>query len=545
METSKSELNSSAVQCGVPFNASNKRRPLSVIRNLGAHGASIIAFVGTLLNGLWGINSVSFSNDEHCTWWAFHLGWRDFLTLTKNIDAVLLPYYLTVRGWTALFGDSESSVRLPSVIAMAIAAGMTVKIGQRIADPMTGLFAGLFLSAIPATVFYAQTARPNAIAVATAVGVVYLFFRASDAPTSRIRWFAYGVSIVLTGLLHFVSLGVLAAQLPIVFSIKRRFPGLVHNRTLFRNWATTVFLSIAILCPFFYICSKQAGQLREAEVTLRTLAFFVKNLTLNGNVGGLLIAALVIVWIRKRPYRVVLTLWVLLPTIFFFLTYDVLHIFRVRYFAFTLPAWALISALATSSNVERSKWKYLLPCMFLIAMVVGSYSTEIYSRRTSNKNSLDAPYKRIASILSRNAVPSDAIIYSSNAPRQYHDRLGIAYAMRHDEMPDDILVEKSAEMVGDYRAHECRKIEKCVQTVPDRLWLLTRRAKANRWGDIARSKYEFISSRFSENKTWKVRQFNLILFTKKRDTSRRGSNDFVYTSEAEKVTDELDEQFEE
>jgi mannosyltransferase len=429
---------------------------------------------------------------------------------------------------------------------MAIAAGLTVKIGQRIADPMTGFFAGLVFAAIPATTYYAQTARPNAIAVATAASVVCLFFRAYDAPTSRIRWFLYGFSIVITGLVHFVSLGVLAAQLPIVFSLKRRFPWLVPNRALVKNWALTVFFSLLVLSPAFYFCAKQAGQLREATLTLKTLAFFASSLTLNGNVGGLLIAALVIVWIRKRPYRVVLTLWVLLPTIFFFLTYGVLHIFRVRYFVFTLPAWTLISVVAFSSNVDRSKWRYALPSVLFLAIVASSSSTKFYiRRRTTARNCQDAPYKKIATILTKNAELGDAIIYSSSSSRQYHDRLGIAYAMRKYFMPNDILVEKSAEVVGDFRARECRKIEKCVKKIPDRLWLLTRQMEGSRWGDIAPSKYQFISSQFHEEETWRVRQFNLVFFTKKLKSSQEPSEEFVRTSKEKQVVDELGEELEE
>jgi hypothetical protein len=117
--------------------------------------------------------------------------------------------------------------------------------------------------------------------------------------------------------------------------------------------------------------------------------------------------------------------------------------------------------------------------------------------------------------------------------------------MRKYFMPNDILVERSAEVVGDFRARECRKIEKCIQNIPDRLWLLTRRTEDSRWGDIAPAKSEFISSQFREKKTWRVRQFNLVFFTKKLKSSQEPSEEFVRTSKEEQVAGELGEQLEE
>jgi mannosyltransferase len=545
MEPSKSESISSVEMQKLSINIPNEHSPSRVISFYRKHDVFLVVFAVALLNGFWGLNNSSLSNDEHCTWWAIHLSWRDFLVLVKNIDAALFPYYVFIRGWTSLLGDSESAIRFPSVIATAIAAGLTAKIGQRIADPVTGLFAGLFLSVIPATVFYAQTARPNAIAELTAVGVVCLFFRAADVPASRFRWFIYGVSIVVTGLSHFVSLSVLATHLPSVFLLKRRFPWLSPNRLLFRNWAITVLVSLLVLFPAFCVCAQQAGQLRKSELTYKSLMFYINGLTLNSSVSILLIAALLLCWVRRRPNRAMLTFWALLPVIFFFLTYDVLHIFRPRYFAFTLPAWALISALAFSSNVLCSKWRCVLPCLFFAAIVFVSYSTKFYAGRATDRNSNDAPDKKVTEILTDRAESGDAIIYGSNAPRQYHDRLAIAYAMRKNLILDDILVENSAEKLGDFRAREFRRIEKCVPHIPDRLWLLTRRTTDNRWGDIAPSKYRFISSQFDEKRTWHVRQFNLVFFTKKLNTSHEGLGDLGHNLEVEPPADEPSEPIEE
>lgn len=495
-------------------------RAISARNVLTKNWASIVAFVVMLFVGLWGLNGTSLNNDEHCTWWAVHLDWNAFVNLTKNVDAVLFPYYLFLRFWTALFGDTEMALRLPSVLAMALAAGFTANIGKRIDGPWTGLFAGLIFAAIPGTSYFAQDARPNAIAVATAVGATILFLRALDVPTSRRRWLLYGTGIVLTGLTHFVSLGVLSAHLTGVLYVKRQFPWLAPVKQVFRPWAITVLLSLLVLGPAFYFSARQAAQLREYTLNLEILWNLRNKLTLHNGVAWILLGASVVCWVRKRPNCILLTFWALVPPLFFFSTFEFLHIFRVRYFAFTLPAWALLAALACSSFKIRPWLGYALSVAFLLTTILSSHTAHL-NIRPSVKGPKYAPYHAVASILSENATPDDVLIYSSNAPRQHHDRIGIAYAMREDPFVYDVLVQKSAISLGKFQSYECRAVETCISSDVERIWLLTRRTRDNEYGDIAPRKDKFIRSKFTVRKKWRVGRFMLILFTKHISRNQR------------------------
>lgn len=68
-----------------------------------------------------------------------------------------------------LLGSSEAAVRLPSLVGMSGAAGMTAVLGRRLAansavflaPPVPGVTAGLLLVAIPQTTHYAQDSRPG------------------------------------------------------------------------------------------------------------------------------------------------------------------------------------------------------------------------------------------------------------------------------------------------------------------------------------------------------------------------------------------------
>ncbi|SCD59947.1 hypothetical protein GA0115252_110843, partial [Streptomyces sp. DfronAA-171] len=55
--------------------------------------------------------------DEHATWWAASLSLHDLSVLTKSIDIVFIPYYLGMHLWIAVFGDSETALRIPGALA--------------------------------------------------------------------------------------------------------------------------------------------------------------------------------------------------------------------------------------------------------------------------------------------------------------------------------------------------------------------------------------------------------------------------------------------
>jgi len=106
--------------------------------------------------------------------------------LTSHQDAVHGLYYLLVHAAIAIGGLSETALRLPSLIAMALAAGLTAELGRRLAKDTglpapgaVGLLAGLLLAVVPLTTRYAQEARPYALTTLFAVAASYLLVRAA------------------------------------------------------------------------------------------------------------------------------------------------------------------------------------------------------------------------------------------------------------------------------------------------------------------------------------------------------------------------------
>jgi len=96
-----------------------------------------------------------------------------------------------------LAGSGEFVVRLPSAIAVAVAAGAVAAIGRRLISPWAGLAAGLLFAVLPAVSRYAQEARSYAVVTALATIASYLLLRTLQAaPGERRRWIVgYGVSL--------------------------------------------------------------------------------------------------------------------------------------------------------------------------------------------------------------------------------------------------------------------------------------------------------------------------------------------------------------
>src|SRR5439155_265575 len=83
--------------------------------------------------------------------------------MAGHIDAVITPYYLLMHAWIAAAGTSATALRLPSVLAMAVAAVVTSVIGRRLASTAqlpapaaTGVLAGLLFAAAPQVAGYGQ-----------------------------------------------------------------------------------------------------------------------------------------------------------------------------------------------------------------------------------------------------------------------------------------------------------------------------------------------------------------------------------------------------
>lgn len=180
----------------------------------------LIPVLWTLASGLWGLSRQdSVWRDEAATWQVAGRSVGEIWSLLGNVDAVHGLYYLLMHGLFEVFGASTTTLRLPSVLAVAAAAACVALIGRRLAGFWAGLGGGLALGLLPAVQFYLQEGRPYALVAAgaglsTLLLVTLLASSTEGGPGRRVwpRWTAYGITVLVCALLNWLSLLILPAH---------------------------------------------------------------------------------------------------------------------------------------------------------------------------------------------------------------------------------------------------------------------------------------------------------------------------------------------
>lgn len=176
----------------------------------------LVPVLWTLVLGLWGLSRQdSVWRDEAATWQVAGRSTGEIWAMLGNVDAVHGLYYLLMHGLFEVFGASTATLRLPSVLAVAAAAGCVAAAGRRLAGGWAGLGGGLALGLLPAVQFHLQEGRPYALVAAGAgLSTLLLVRLLGERPGRRVwpRWTAYGLSVLVCALLNWLSLLVLPAH---------------------------------------------------------------------------------------------------------------------------------------------------------------------------------------------------------------------------------------------------------------------------------------------------------------------------------------------
>ncbi|MEV5844231.1 glycosyltransferase family 39 protein [Streptomyces sp. NPDC051985] len=176
----------------------------------------------------------------------------DLAHALERADAVHGLYYFLTHALFRLFEGTDPLVllRLPAVLATAVTAGLLTLLGTRLADPRTGLLAGLAFAVLPPVQRYAQEGRSYALVCALVVWSSYLLIRAVDTRTARTTraWAGYGTVLLTACLLHEFAVLVLAAHAVAV------------PREARRTWARTACVAVGALAPLAVLSTRQSAQ---------------------------------------------------------------------------------------------------------------------------------------------------------------------------------------------------------------------------------------------------------------------------------------------
>jgi mannosyltransferase len=283
----------------------------------------------------------------------------ELLATMPHDDVVHGAYYLVVHVVETVAGSSAPTVlRLPSVIAMAVAAAFTALIARRLATlaespypAVTGLAAGVLFALLPAVIRYAQEARSYAMVTMFAAITTYLLLQAVS--TGGRWWIGYAVAAALTGLFNIFGLLILLAHgVSLLIAARGRRAAGVPAR-----WAMAATAAVVVLIPIAALAYAQRAALAwmTGHPPIGSTAVSLARAWAGAPqvlwpVFGLAAFGVVADAIAGRRRRLPVTPgsvaapWLVLPPAVLLFASQVRPVFDSRYVEYCLPALAILTA---------------------------------------------------------------------------------------------------------------------------------------------------------------------------------------------------------
>ncbi|MBL1087121.1 glycosyltransferase family 39 protein [Streptomyces actinomycinicus] len=201
-----------------------------------------------LLLGLWGLDRGGMWRDEAVSYQVGRRTVPQIWRLLHEVDAVHGVYYLFLHAVLAVH-PGEVVLRLPSVCAAAVTAGLVAALGTRLARPRVGLWAGLLYAVTPMAGHYAQEGRSYALVAAGATGATLLFVRAVEGGS----WWPYGALLGATCWLHEFAVLLLLAHAASLALARA-------GARVWRGWGCAAGAVVVGLLPMALVSRGQSAQ---------------------------------------------------------------------------------------------------------------------------------------------------------------------------------------------------------------------------------------------------------------------------------------------
>jgi mannosyltransferase len=331
----------------------------------------ILLWVGMMSSSLW--------LDETATWWITRDGFATVTERALSWIGVSPLYFWTVCLSTRLFGHGEVALRLPSVVAMAVATYFLYRIAERIYDRATAGITALVFLCIAA--FYAVDARPYALAMLGLTASTFALLRWVDS--ERITYaVAYSCMAAMTVYAHCImALGLVPAAVYAITTLLKSRPKRLAS--LGACFAVTGILSLPLIHELRNLYSTRSAHTMVGVPSIgQTVEGFFP-----GSLVGIVIAG---VWVfrvfhgdgvfrDKCSSAFASFIWgwaVWAPGVLFLLPFfSDLRLFVPRYLSSSMPAQALLlGGLVSSIGSDRARKILLVAIVLTAAFTQGKMS---------------------------------------------------------------------------------------------------------------------------------------------------------------------------
>lgn len=346
--------------------------------------------------------------DEAASWQVARRPAGDIWHMLGNVDAVHGLYYLLMHGLFEWFGPGTTTLRLPSVLATAVAAACVTAIGHRLGGAWAGLVGGLAFGLLPAVQFYLQEGRPYALIAAGAAISTLLLVTVLEGRGRAVHWVAYSGTVAVCGLLNWLSLLILPAHLATLLWTRAR-------RGTWMRWTTAAAFAVAAVLPLILFSRRQSAQVSWIPPLTWHMLIGPAVLLAIGGLGALLdrpragrlSVAPVALPLLAVPQLALVGLSLVKP------------LFLDRYVLFSMLGLALLigSALGTAVRAARPRFPRAAPWLVPVVLTVAVIALLPQSLAKRSPESRVDDVLAMAADVRRLKQTGDAVVYIPAARR--------------------------------------------------------------------------------------------------------------------------------
>jgi len=193
---------------------------------------------------------MSIWDDEAHTYWNTHSLISDVFSRSSEANAVHPPlYFIVIHYWMIIFGDSATSMRLPSLIFGLITIFFVYKLGTLLSNKTVGLLASLLIAISVCHIQHLQDARPYSLfAFLTTLSFFFYINLVSKKSISIMAGYIVSSSLMLYT--HFFSFFILLGQ-NIISIYTIYFSD--DKKTNIRKWITSQIILFFLYLPWLKI----------------------------------------------------------------------------------------------------------------------------------------------------------------------------------------------------------------------------------------------------------------------------------------------------
>jgi hypothetical protein len=313
--------------------------------------------------------------DETGTWWIVKDGWREAAQRATAWTGVSPLYYLIAWGSSKIFGLSEWSLRIPSLIALSAAIYFLYRIAERIYDRSGAMVAALVFLCMAC--FWGVDARPYALGMLGLTASTWGLIRWVEDPrfSASILYIASAALVIHANCI--LGLGLVAAG---VYAIVSVCPNRVRLAQL-----CGLFVGVGILClPLIPAMRALYGEYPSHTITSAPNPLDVLKAFVPGSLAGasVLAGSMLALLFGKQfsqpkcslRQALLIGLWAFLPPIVLLLLPVVsdLHLFVERYYSSAYPGQALLLGGLVSSFRQGTVRRALLITMTTMTILLQS-----------------------------------------------------------------------------------------------------------------------------------------------------------------------------